>query len=675
MEENNKKVPKLRENYMETLKNGIMEHKAEIARMEKEAYRYGEIFQIEKKRRDNITNKESAEFELQDKIVSEALNDLREINEKSEKLKEKTKNTLSVVRIGLERKKEELSRQTLVAGEKLKQFQEEKSKYENFLSLGKSNPQIENLSEENKEVALKKAADKIEKLENGIESLKADVKGYMEQIDEIHNNLEYVDYDKISEYKGKKIDSNEQKKDDIESDNTRKELGERLAQEQVKREKAEKAREEAEANAAKEQADREKTEKAKKEAEEKAGKAEKARKEAEEKAEKAEKAREKAEANAAKEQADRKKAEKAREEAEKAREKAEAEKARLEQEKADREKAEETRRKAEEQAERQETNKPYREGEERPDEQTQEIEPEEDSRPMIYISEADGVIKSYKDKVEDMENGATIKQAFKEKGEIYNRLNIKGICKEIAGKRIASAILYTKINPCIIKALESEPETIYDYIKAIHNKEPLPFKLIHNVAGKSMIQRFVVMRFTRAEKVSGALIQTSNTLSDGKNNNQQQKIEKDYSLLELLDNAQISESQKTVIKDYAIINGEEKAKIKYADILSNAKRQNIKEESKKSPEKKLTIEGLNNKGLFSEKGEKPTKGKNDTTTFRNGKNADFVTRVGDQDGKIEENARESAKQKKEENIERFSDAEISEEAYQRALKRNNGREK
>ena len=350
-----------------------------------------------------------------------------------------------------------------------------------------------------------------------------------------------------------------------------------------------------------------------------------------------------------------------------------AKRQKLEQEKADREKAEEARKKAEEQAERKEKNNPYREGEELPKEQTEEqIEEQiEDKKPILYIAEANGYIAYSKEALNDDVKYSTIKEAKSEKRAKYNRLNIKGICSEIAGKRIASVLLYNKINPSIIKALENEPEMIYAYIQSIYNKEPLPFKLIHNLEGRNMIQRTLAMRYTIAEKRSGAAIQISKELDKGREDNQQHTIEEDFSLLELLDNSDISEAQKTFIKNYAIMNGEDKAKMEYAHTLSDARHnlhiQKFKEVAEKLPGKdteatrnhkeEVTIESLNEKGLFSE-GDSPSR---EPAT-----NANFIDRVGEQDGTIEKNAKKAA-ETKQEKLERYSNMEITEEEYQANL--------
>lgn len=547
--------------------------------------KFGKRFESEKEKMKNMKDKDSEEYRKQGDIVLEVSNQFSLKTKEVEKLKEQAKNTIAVVKMSLQRNIDNLTQKVLEAQNQKNNLEAEienletsKSEYEKFIEQYAADTKI---SKDKKELVTKETMEEVQKVKDEISLRKSkmvyilvEVQEYISQIDEMKDNFKYLDYDEIEKYEVKEADKDE------------KDSKEEIQEQKDAREKSSE--------------DEQLT------PEEKAKKEEAARKETEVKLAQEKEAREKAEAKLAQEQAKRQK---------------------LEQEKAGREKEEEEKRKTQEQAEREKTNKPYKEGEELPTEQTEEMKTEEDMRPTLYISEADGLIAYFRDNVKDFEKGTTIREALNEKKEKYNRLNIKGICKEIAGKRIASAILYSKINPRIIKALENEPEMIQNYIEAIHNKEPLPFKLIHNVAKRSMIQRVLAMRYTIAEKASGAIIQTSNMLIDGRNNMQQKSK---YSLLELLDSTKISESQKTAIKDYAIINGEDKAKREYAHMLPHEDKLGSKDDLDED------IVRLEKKGLFSEKRE----------------NADFVPRVGKKDGELEENARKSAKNKEEKNKEK-----------------------
>lgn len=619
MEKDTKKVPQLKENYMEILKNGVMEKKSIIEKTETTMEELSKRLKREQKDRDSIKDKKSKQFETKQRNVESISKQLKIKTEEAKKLKEQTKNTVAIVRMGLQRNIDNLTQKILEIQnskndleEEIKTLQTEKDKYEKAIEECATDSRI---PEDKREFAAKRASEKVQELKDEIDLKKAkviyisaDIPEYMEQLNEMQYNLQYVDYDKIDKYKPKETskDEKDEQQEENSSDNITKEKQSKASELQKK--------------------DEEIREQAKIINEEKA-----------------------------------------------ARKRAEAELKQIKAEKQRAEQEEAARKEQEEQARRKETNEPYREGEELPKEQTEEqIEEQiEDKKPILYIAEANGYIAYSKEALNDDVKYSTIKEAKSEKRAKYNRLNIKGICSEIAGKRIASVLLYNKINPSIIKALENEPEMIYAYIQSIYNKEPLPFKLIHNLEGRNMIQRTLAMRYTIAEKRSGAAIQISKELDKGREDNQQHTIEEDFSLLELLDNSDISEAQKTFIKNYAIMNGEDKAKMEYAHTLSDARHnlhiQKFKEVAEKLPGKdteatrnhkeEVTIESLNEKGLFSE-GDSPSR---EPAT-----NANFIDRVGEQDGTIEKNAKKAA-ETKQEKLERYSNMEITEEEYQANL--------
>lgn len=567
--------------------------------------RFGKKLERKKEKMKNIKDKDSEEYKKQASIVLKLSNQFSSKTKETEKSKEQVKNTIAVVRVGVQRNIDNLTQKVLeTQNEKqnleaeVKTLETEKIKYENTISQVGTDSRI---PEDKKDVFVKNANKKIQELKEEISLKKSkilyissELPEYINKIDEMKDNLKYLDYDEIEKYEVK--EENKDEKD--------------------KKDKAEKKDGQQEENSSNDKP----TQEEQSEASEVQKKNEEIRRQAEIIAE----------------------------------------------EKAARQRAEQEAiaRKTKEEARRKETNEPYREGEELPEEQTEglyedgdEQEKEETNNqksfiPIMYISEADNKIGYYSNEQGDSHN-STVKQALKEKKAKYNRLNIKEICKEIAGKRIASVLLYRKVNPRIIKALEDDPEMIHNYIKAIHNKEPLPFKLIHDVSGKSMIQRAMLKIYTVAEKASGARINTVDSnrgLGKGKES-KQQIAQDEFSLEELLDNAQISEKQKTAIKDYAVMHGENEAKRAYDHTLADARQglhiKKFKEASQNLPGKgenagktskgKVTKESLDQKGLFSEQG--------DTTT--KSKNADFVPKVGNGDGTLEKNARESAENKKE----------------------------
>ena len=604
--------------------------------------RFGKKLERKKEKMKNIKDKDSEEYKKQASIVLKLSNQFSSKTKETEKSKEQVKNTIAVVRVGVQRNIDNLTQKVLeTQNEKqnleaeVKTLETEKIKYENTISQVGTDSRI---PEDKKDVFVKNANKKIQELKEEISLKKSkilyissELPEYINKIDEMKDNLKYLDYDEIEKYEIKQT-KEETNKAKQEAEQTKEETNKSKKEEQAKEEKNKSKKEVEQA--------KEETNKAKKEAEQ--AKAE---------TEKEKQARKEAEKKLAEEQAKRQK---------------------LEQEKADREKAEEARKKAEEQAERKEKNNPYREGEELPEEQTEGLyeetqdkgtqnkeiqdKPKDMSKPNIYIGENAGDIV-YDKKDQGVIKGR-VRTALIEKRETYKKLRIKDMCKELAGNRVLAALLCRKINPRIISVIKNEPQMVYAYVKAIHNKEELPFTLFHELYGASKIKKFRMLKYTRAEAKSGAEVTGSlfNALNEGKVNDSQEKLASDYSLGELLDNAQISEQQKTAIKDYAIINGEEKAKIAYEHILSDARQkllhiQKLKEATEKLPgkdtkterksDKEVTEESLDEKGLFSEKGEnKPNDKKS-----RKDRNAGFVDRVGKQDGKLEEEARKRADKK------------------------------
>lgn len=114
---------------------------------------------------------------------------------------------------------------------------------------------------------------------------------------------------------------------------------------------------------------------------------------------------------------------------------------------------------------------------------------------FVTISNTNGETKS-----------SSIFSAQEEKKDKFKRLDIKGICKDIAGKGIASRNLYRKINPAVIQAIQNNPDLIKGYISSIYNKEELPFELTHNLEGLNLFEKLKLRKYTKAEQKSGALI-------------------------------------------------------------------------------------------------------------------------------------------------------------------------
>lgn len=144
----------------------------------------------------------------------------------------------------------------------------------------------------------------------------------------------------------------------------------------------------------------------------------------------------------------------------------------------------------------------------------------------IFISENDKIIKC-KDK-----NGTInipIEEIEDEKSDMYKRLDIgkkcRKIIKETTGKRRLGLMLKRKVNPEIIRALDStgNRDLIEKYIESVYNKSEFPFELKHDLSGLNIREKFKLRKYTKTEEKCGAEIlgkiwNKNKALSEGKQN-------------------------------------------------------------------------------------------------------------------------------------------------------------
>lgn len=218
----------------------------------------------------------------------------------------------------------------------------------------------------------------------------------------------------------------------------------------------------------------------------------------------------------------------------------------------------------------------------------------------IYISEKNGFVQ-YTDK-EGKKLELSISSIKEEKPNTYKRIPIHKICKKIAGNRIQGAYLSHKINPILIKILDStgNNQMIYDYIESIHNHQPLPVNLYHDLSGLTEIEKWKLQRYTKSEeKCRAEIIKDSemkllfeqkskktkrNTDFIQKVDGNQEEIARNYNeqkrpIEDLLNALDASPSCKMAIADYISKFGEEKARIRYKKQFAQA-------------EAKLSIQGF-----------------------------------------------------------------------------------
>lgn len=122
----------------------------------------------------------------------------------------------------------------------------------------------------------------------------------------------------------------------------------------------------------------------------------------------------------------------------------------------------------------------------------------------IGIYEKEGKI-FYQDAQGNKEN-ISIAEVFENKKSQFKRLDIKNICKEIAGGRLKGALLGRKVNPEIVSVLQHDPEQLKDYITSIYQKKELPFELTHHLRGIGILDKIRMNRFARTEEKLGAKV-------------------------------------------------------------------------------------------------------------------------------------------------------------------------
>lgn len=142
---------------------------------------------------------------------------------------------------------------------------------------------------------------------------------------------------------------------------------------------------------------------------------------------------------------------------------------------------------------------------------------------FIYISENKGVVE-YKDNEENKKE-LSIASIFEEKKATYKRIGINRMCKECAGGTIKGLLLKRKINPEIVKILDSTGNSsmIKDYINKVNNKKKFPFELTHDLTKINMANKFRMQKYTRTEEKCGAIVvgkiwDKNKTLNPGKQN-------------------------------------------------------------------------------------------------------------------------------------------------------------
>lgn len=122
----------------------------------------------------------------------------------------------------------------------------------------------------------------------------------------------------------------------------------------------------------------------------------------------------------------------------------------------------------------------------------------------ISINESEGNIL-YEDESGRKEELSII-EVLENKKSQFKRLDIKNICKEIAGGRLKGMLLGRKVNPEIVSVLQNDPEQLKDYIASIYQNKELPFELTHNLEGIGLLKKFQMNKFVKSEEKMGAKV-------------------------------------------------------------------------------------------------------------------------------------------------------------------------
>lgn len=152
------------------------------------------------------------------------------------------------------------------------------------------------------------------------------------------------------------------------------------------------------------------------------------------------------------------------------------------------------------------------------------------------------------------------------KKELFKKLKISDICKELSNSKISSMFLRRKINPNIVSALKEYPEQLKEYITSIKDKKDLPFELVHNLEGISIWKKFRLNKFAKMEeklgaKVLGRLFDKNRTLKEGdipEKKDTKNVMDKQKEANEVNDKAQKAMKETLENNKYARVTPEEK---------------------------------------------------------------------------------------------------------------------
>lgn len=196
-------------------KETVIKLKEEIEALDKQAMDLGKEFQEANKKRDEIENKESAQYELQESISNEMLEKLRGINEKSKELKDKAIEKINIVESKCEADKEKLAKKILEDKNKKTKIEKE---IEQFSELIRKDKEENNIDEADQ--IMQNRMKKILALKSELPDIDKNISESMKAMNKIDNKIKFLNYDNIEKLEIEKYDKDlEDEKDDKDSEN------------------------------------------------------------------------------------------------------------------------------------------------------------------------------------------------------------------------------------------------------------------------------------------------------------------------------------------------------------------------------------------------------------------------------------------------------------------------
>lgn len=194
----------------------------------------------------------------------------------------------------------------------------------------------------------------------------------------------------------------------------------------------------------------------------------------------------------------------------------------------------------------------------------------------ININEKEGMV--YTTTKDGKKIEVSLEEILERKKATFKRLQVKDICKEVAGGRIKGLLLGTKVNPAIIHTLRNNPDMIETYIECLNEEKELPFELTHDLRESKLgiLDKMKMWIHAKAEdKIPGTNVNFAKRFW---NKNKalpeptKPKVEK-------------TSGKKSIKQEYQVENKENRIEKEATKVMSNAEKEIAKEVNEMSQEK------------------------------------------------------------------------------------------